>query len=134
MPDGHQPTSGKPIGIVDPFLTDPVLPGQCFYMFLYQNMVTSLRHEWEHPDFTAAETSEVAQSREWIEDWAGGYGVSYQDMIDAAAAWVDSEDYFCRGGTFECEGVPDVFWDHYEVVVGHKVSSHKKGSFFTCSC
>lgn len=46
-------TSGERLknGIVDPYLTEPVQPGQVFYLCLYPNSVTSLRHVWTHVAF-----------------------------------------------------------------------------------
>ncbi len=41
------------VGIVDPFLKADVEPGQRFWLFLYPNTVTAMRHAWSHPSFQA---------------------------------------------------------------------------------
>lgn len=129
----------KPIGIVDPFLEVVVQPGQRFWLYLYPRTITSLRHNWTHPEFedvasTYAPPGSKLAAEKWMQDFAGGYGYTSQDMIDAATAWIRSGDYLCDGGTFEGERVPPEFWEHYEAITGKKVASDDRENFFTCSC
>jgi hypothetical protein len=41
----------KPVGIVDPFLKEPLDIGDQFWLILYPGQITTLRHTWTHPDF-----------------------------------------------------------------------------------
>ena len=128
---GH---ASKPIGIVDPFLKMAVQPGERFWMFLYPNTITSLRHQWTHPVFGSEAFRAYPASEQWIREWAERYGVTYSDMIEAAKDYIKTGEYFSRGGTFEGERVPEEFWTHFERVTGQVVPDDDRRSFFSCSC
>lgn len=116
--------SGEKIGIVDPFLSDTVKRGQEFWMFLYPNTITSLRHNWTHPVFTRS----IEESKLWIKDWAANYGISY----DYAMQCGKERDFFI--GDVCYDEIPLEFWNHYETITGEKVSESDKTIHFHCAC
>lgn len=125
----------EPIGIVDPFLNRPVQKGEKFWLCLYQQTVTGMRHQWSHPSFV--EDAEVSvrptasnRSRVWLFDYAKQIDLTYERLMDGAKEWIECGEYVCDGGRFEGVSVPDEFWEHYKNVTGQEGF----GSFFTCSC
>jgi hypothetical protein len=79
QPGQHVDQYGNPeapgvvsVGIVDPFLRVPVLTGQRFWLFLYPNSVTAIRHEWSHPAFPTTSAPEVNQAiKEYLDQKKG---------------------------------------------------------------
>lgn len=136
-------TDAKHIGIVDPFLRGPVSKGDQFYMFLYPNTITSLRHDWTHPDFqkedelasmepTFHKLKGFPNEEKWIAAFAEKIGTTYHELMDAAYAYQTSGEYFCQGGDFDGHYIPEEFWEKYETIKRETVSD--RGSFLTCSC
>lgn len=51
------------VGIVDPFLRSQVVnKGERFYVCLFPNTVTGLRHEWTHPAYPDVPAPEVRET------------------------------------------------------------------------
>lgn len=125
------------IGIVDPFLNTSVEAGQRFWLLLYQQTITGMRHVWRHsafpdenelrPNSEEKPMSEKDKSIEWLKEQARYCGVSYERMM----SFIERDDYMSMG---ENETYKDVdagaFKKHVEIVTG------KKDVYppFTCSC
>jgi hypothetical protein len=143
------PYMDNPVGIVDPFLKGAVYPGQKFYMFLFPNTVTSLRHEWTHPAFDAGVAAPVigeagvvsgdllSAARGKIEDMAHTLDMTYDALMKAADDFVRYGDYTVQHGdehwrdTFP--GFAEEFWRAWEVVTGEKAPDDAF-QIFSCSC
>jgi hypothetical protein len=123
--------SHDPIGIVDPFLQQPVHPEQRFWMFLYPNTITSLRHDWTHPAF-------AVNSEEWLRSLASQLGLELDEVVEAAKKFIEHGEH-----TYEnTESYKDIdyakwpeFWNHIRAVTGLEVhEGDRESPPFTCSC
>ena len=119
----------SPIGVIDPFLSCEVKKGQKCWLFLYQNTITSLRHEWSHPLF-----GDLGKAVAWLKAFADEADLSYGELLAAADAYLKYDAYLCEGGKWEGFYMPDDFWNYYQTVSGELVPEDKRGSFFSCSC
>ena len=125
------------IGIVDPFLRRPILRGQAFYMCLYPNTVTGMRHHWSHPAFVAeVKPTQVSKATGIIEQTAAEFGLVYDEFMDTVRDFLRTGDYACEGGRWDGQSLwgNDEFWDAYEEVTGTKVHQDDRGGVFSCSC
>lgn len=129
---------GTTIGIIDPFLSDSVQPGQTCWLYLNPGSITSLRHDWTHPAFPQEHRTYLpagaSASERWIREYAVSIGLDYEDLMYGADEWVRGGEYLVRGGLLEGIGTPDEFWKHYESVREKAVSDEAKRNFFSCSC
>lgn len=141
FPNGEAGTARNPIGIVDPFLKNTVKQGQRFWIFLFPNTITSLKHLWTHPAFEAEPQREPAKSasEQWMRAWAlmhmsdDYYGdggkrsaeVAYADAIEAGRShnvgpYEDARDH-----------INDEWWSHWEAITGEAAD---RENYFRCAC
>lgn len=128
-PDFAIANATNPVGIVDPFLKEPVLPNQSFWIFLYPNTITSLRHEWIHPVFADRDLA-----KEWMLNFADNAELHYEELLEAARNYLENGEYICDGSKWDGFYTPDEFWDYYQTLTGEVVVDDKRGNFFTCVC
>lgn len=143
LEDGRAGWMVKSIGVVDPFLSTAVPAGERFWLFLYPNTVTGMRHHWQHPAFkgdaagTTTEAWDVRRSEEWLRAYAARMSpylapeTAYRRLVEGL-----------RGGELFAEGSDlhslselddaDELRRHAERVLGIEIDW---GRFtFSCSC
>lgn len=135
---GFADLQGRKIGIVDPFLIGPVKAGETFWLFLYPGTITSLRHDWTHPELPAphevADVS-ISASRSWLEQFARSHDVQYIDLIESATDIATDSGYggYLRGLS-DGVPIPPEFWEHFQNVSGRSVPPERRGDWFSCAC
>lgn len=140
----------KPIGIVDPFLTECVRAGQAFWLFLYPGSITSLRHDWAHPSFAAEAPAVVigdkAYSEKWLKEYVkrhcpywgfGGHDERSDEGYSEFMRHVREERWIFYNGS-DCHSLSDVedadnLFEHLSVVLGQRITASYFEAF-TCSC
>ena len=125
------------VGVVDPFLTSTVFPGQKFWMFLLPNTITSLNHVWTHPAFedAAPRLDPKATSEAWLRNFCATANCPGYEEVMAVAVGGGAEQWsseFLHFYGHDAGGeIPPEFWDHVEAVTGRKIT--RRPSSFSCS-
>lgn len=129
-----------PIGIVDPFSPTVIInKDDDFWLCLYPNTITSLRHVWEHPVLSSLSISEksldfidrVVESKKWISNFAAKMDMDYDELIFAAKSYIRGSYVYDNSEKYKDFDFTD-FWNHYHVIFGG--TAENLGAPFTCSC
>ena len=141
LDDGRASGCAVHIGIVDPFLTDVVRAGSMFYLALFPETVTGMRHHWSHPafsetvDYVDTDASITGVNIDMISEVAALCGVSRGEMLDIAKWYCDHGD-MAKDNSMKYRAVSDsqwsLFWEQFEEETGKEVKY--KDVPFTCSC
>lgn len=123
------------IGIVDPFLTETLYPGDRFWMFLLPNTITDLKHVWTHPAFGEPSLSQKQVAEAWLREFAAQQFTEYDYLIECAK----NRDEICFGNEQDDlnsdEGIRRKFWDCLELVTGQKMTAgQRETKYFRCAC
>ena len=132
----------NPIGIVDPFLNCLVYLDQEFWMLIYPNTITGLRHEWTHPAFDGAEEAKQddVDSRQWLKDFAEKAGLAYSKLLAIIQEYVEEDEVWVEQGSQRAQNAfedvaKDEFWKHIKNVTGMKRPESPDWHMpFSCTC
>lgn len=138
------------IGIVDPFLTKPVKKDDIFYLCLYQNTVTGMRHHWIHPSFKEEDVSikplltvksDIDIAKEGLASIAQMAGVSYDKLYSALIDYAKYDQYTYNGDNEDYSNVSIYnkmkMWEYFTLISGIENTDTDNGYYampFSCSC
>lgn len=134
LPNGCAASHVQHIGVVDPFLKKEVMRGQKFWLILYPQTITNLRHDWKHPSFaepsSVSATGEQSESEQYLRRFAEQVGITFEKLIEASTRFQsDYETLDHPTDQYEWD-IPEEFWHHWAKFTGKITNSSE--TFFTC--
>lgn len=137
--DGEAVAGGVTVGIVDPYLGVDVPKGGRFWLFMYPNTITGLRHDWTHPAFKAEVSRNRSVSEIWMRKWAVAhmgydyYGDNDSVREDTAYAYAIQSGHSEHIGPYESarDSMDEKWWAHWQNITGSK---KEKPEYFSCGC
>lgn len=131
-------SGNESVGVVDPFLRSTVHAGQTFWLFLNPGSITSLRHDWTHPEFRQ-EAATPMTSEQWMRAWAVEHmGYDYygdEERLSDERAYANAIEagYSLSVGPYEsaADHIDNEWWAHWEAITGSK---GQRGEYFRCAC
>jgi hypothetical protein len=121
------------IGIVDPFLPQIVNKGQCFWLLLFPNTITGLRHEWCHPQIPKHTVTEKQAAEKWLREFCLHTGNNYDllmNQIKNRSEYINVVDDDAQSYYFEHY---QDFWKNYTIVTEIYLDENNR-PYIRCVC
>lgn len=133
--------TNKKLGIVDPFLTEIIKENERFWLILYPRQITSLRHVWSHPDFSA--DTIIKKSKKDAELWLrkyinNGVNINFSTVINCITydlAHSQNIEVICLPEDIDGDRtITPEFWENFEIYTSRKVPQKQRANYFRCAC
>jgi hypothetical protein len=115
-------------GVADPFLKGNVQRGKAFWLILNQDEVPNVQHVWEHPSVDFEPPTAPASTNRTIAETAKKFGVTYEQVMEAAAHVVEQNESAVYPGTLDAKALEAAkdsferydFWSEWADESGHE--------------
>jgi hypothetical protein len=97
----------KGVGVADPFRRKVILLGQTFWLLLDQDAVPNVQHVWEHEEIKFDPPTREIQRNQTILSFASGFGLEYEQLMDACARVVHTNKTVAYVGPKPAEEVKE---------------------------
>ncbi len=119
MKDGEAvPANPKDsVGVVSPFLRSNVMRGDSFWGLLKMDEIESVKHVWDHPQFSFEAPKTEPSRNKYIESYSKEFGVTYEELMEACSKYVNDEQQSEYPGTLSEEAFDKVvdYLDSYDL-------------------
>ena len=79
------------VGVADPFRRGVIATGRALWLLLDQHAVPNVTHVWDHPTVDFSPPVRPVKRNSTLEEIARKFGVTYDQLMDACAAVVETE-------------------------------------------
>ena len=121
------------VGVADPFRKNKIIAtGEVFWLLIDQADVPNVQHVWEHPKVSFGIPTKEVKYNSYIKEDADSLGLTYQELMDAAAKLVYEDKQSEYKGSLTSDELEEImedfewgeFWDNWSDETGHEFENY----------
>lgn len=82
----------KSLGVADPFRSGNIMRGDVFWGLMNMDEISSVEHQWEHPDHTFEAPSQPASVNKYLQSYADELQIPYAALIAACNHYMKTSE------------------------------------------